>query len=85
MNPAQLLNELISRQIPFTIVEDHLFLPRGQASDLAEDVERYSHVLARLLTESFQDPQPTSRQLGRSTERFRTTLPLPSRRHALLN
>ncbi|MDF1661053.1 MAG: hypothetical protein P1V97_04745 [Planctomycetota bacterium] len=85
MNPAQLLNELISRQIAFTIVEDHLFLPRGQALDLAEDVQRYSRVLARLLTESFQDPQSSSPQIGRSTERFRTTLPLPSRRQALLH
>ncbi len=85
MNPAQLLNELIARQIPFTVIEDHLFLPRNQAADLADDVLRYSRVLARLLTESFQDPKPETSQIGRSTERFRMTLALPQRRQALLN
>ena len=85
MNPAQILNELIARQIPFTIFEDHLFLPRGQAADLADDVQRYSRILARLLAESFQDPKPETSHIGRSTERFRMTLPLPKRRQALLH
>lgn len=85
MNPPQLLNEIISRKIPFTVVEDHLFLPHGKAPDLTEDVQRYSRVLARLINESFQDPEPKSGDVGRSTERFRATLTLPSRRQALLS
>lgn len=85
MNPAQVLNELIARQIPFSIMEDHFIVPQGQATDLADEVERYSRVLARIVNESFQDPTPPVKNLGRSTERFRATLPLPKARRALIH
>jgi hypothetical protein len=78
MNPHQLLEELLRRQIPFTLRDGFVFVAQGVAEDLRDALEAHCQEIARLLAEGFREPTQRAVQNRRTSARYRTMLPLPS-------
>jgi hypothetical protein len=86
MNANRLLEELLSRQIPFSIRDGFLFVSSKGIEDLQGAIDEHGAAVAQLLNEEFVAKNvKKALRVRRTTVGFSTTFPIPSPRPSVLS